>query len=150
MEFLLATICGIFALGLILFVWSVLNDVKKRRQGLRPDRFLKQIERIGLLFIYISLFFPAIYGLLQLPKAEQLWLSVFVLFFGFLLTLSVTTGVFLKIVKKILIFLVRSPLTRSTNSIANGITFFALEVGAFLIVAGLGFLIIVLIKVMKP
>lgn len=142
-------ICASFLLGLFLIIWSVSQDVKKRRLGLQSNRLFRYIEQFGTLLVFCSLFFPAAYGLLQIPYMEQFLLSIATLLCGLFLMALAIVNLKLKVVEKILIRASQATVTQRTNFIYDGITFCILEIGMFLTIAGLGFLILTLIKAAK-
>ncbi len=146
MEPAIAISGGFLALGCLLTLWSILQDVKKRRQGLQTGRFLQQSEQLGILIIFCSIFFPAARILLQLSDRESVRIAIFVLILGLFLLLGALINLFLKVIEKLLTFIRRKPLARLTRLLVEGATFSFLEMGILLMLAGCGFLIFVLTK----
>jgi hypothetical protein len=145
----IAVICGTLVLGIFLIVWAVYHDAKKLQQGLQSIFLFKQLERLGHLLVYISLFFPVAHGIALQPYTTRLWLSFLLLVVGLLFMALAITDICLKVTKKLLVLLLRTSLTSLINSIAGGVTFFLLEVGAFLMVTGFGLLMFIISGIMK-
>jgi hypothetical protein len=139
------TICGVFALGLSLSLWAVYQDTESRLRGIQPGCLLKRVERIGNMLVYFSVLIPAGYGLLRLPKPEQLWVVILMLIFGCFLMIFTVTNLCLNITKNTLIAVTRVPLTRAMKIIVYGVTYLVFLTGSMLILDGFALLGYILI-----